>query len=487
MATPSALTSAFIQSVLYPAAAGSARPPLTFTVLSTDSRKISKGCLFVALAGEKFDGHDFISQALEQGAAGILCTKGRIPPGAREAHPDAMLFEVESTLIAYRALASAWRRQFKVPVVCVAGSVGKTTTKELLSAVLRGRWPNLLKTEGSQNGFVGIPMTLLELRPEHGAAVIEVGIDEVGAMQEHLELVRPTTSVLTAIGPEHLENLRDIPTVAQEEGFALSRVHAAGGAVAINLDDNWIVPHYDSLTGSNRIGYTLGGYVPGPDVLQGRIDNGILLVEGPRMAKGGDRFKLPLPGEHNARNLLSAIAVACLLGLSPEEMRTGLQTFKGAAGRSELKELPRKTPVVCDYYNAQPASMEAGLRLLEEVASTSASTTGKRAVRWACLGDMLEMGPNEEKFHRELAGTIIELEIENILLYGPRMKWLADELKRRAFTGRLAHFESHDSLAGELTRGLNPGEAILIKGSRGMKMEEIWKRLEAFTQNQWST
>ena len=482
MATLPALDSSFVHSVLGSGLnSGPARPAIPFTVISTDSRKISRGCLFVALAGDRFDGHDFIPQALQQGAAGILCTKGKVPAGARETHPGAVFFEVESTLIAYRALASAWRKLFKIPLVCVAGSVGKTTTKELLSAVLRGRWPDLLKTEGSQNGFVGIPMTLLELRPSHGAAVIEVGIDEVGAMQEHLDLVQPTTSVLTAIGPEHLENLRDIPTVAQEEGFALSRVHAAGGSVAINLDDNWIVLHYESLTGSNRIGYTLGGYVPGPDVLQGRVDNGDLVVEGPRMAKGGDRFKLPLPGEHNARNLLSAIAVACLLGLSADEMRAGLQTFKGAAGRSELKELPRKTPVVCDYYNAQPASMEAGLRLLEEVASRGPA----RAVRWACLGDMLEMGPNEEKFHRELAGTITELKIENVLLFGPRMKWLADELKRRGFAGRMGHFETHDALAGELTRNLHPGEAILIKGSRGMKMEEVWKRLEAFAQAEW--
>jgi UDP-N-acetylmuramoyl-tripeptide--D-alanyl-D-alanine ligase len=189
-----------------------------FSSVASDSRKIQPGCLFVALRGEKFDGHDFILQAIEGGARGVICRRDF----ARPAGSAAKFFPVEDTLAAYRRLAGAWRREYPIPVVAVAGSVGKTTTKELLTAILRGKWDDVLKTQGSQNGFVGIPLTLLELTPPHGAAVIEVGIDETGAMEKHIQLVQPSVAVLTAIGPEHLEKLHDIPTVAREEGLALS-------------------------------------------------------------------------------------------------------------------------------------------------------------------------------------------------------------------------------------------------------------------------
>lgn len=211
-------------------------PPFTRAI--TDSRKIEPGCLFVALAGESFDGHDFIPQAIAKGARGVICRKStQVTP-----QKDFCIFPVDDTLQAYRALGAAWRKQFSLPVVVVAGAVGKTSTKEILSAVLRGRFPSVLRTQGSQNGFVGIPMTLLELAPEHGAAVIEVGIDEIGAMDAHMKIVGAQAAVLTLIAPEHLEKLLDIPTVAREEGIALTTVAATGGLVAINLDDPWNAP-----------------------------------------------------------------------------------------------------------------------------------------------------------------------------------------------------------------------------------------------------
>ena len=451
-----------------------------FTAVTTDSRKITPGCLFVALAGEKFDGHDFLQQAIEAGAAGLICREGSsIAPTSQ---PLAVFWVKDNsgTLNAYRELAHAWRKCFQIPVIAVAGSVGKTTTKELLTALLRGRWEKVLKTEGSQNGFVGIPMTLLDLRAEHGAAVIEVGIDEVGSMIPHLDLVSPQASLLTAIAAEHLEKLIDLPTVAREEGFALSQVAERQGLVAISLDDPWIAPFWKSLGKICKVGYTLHSetaqkaleHAFGAPILTGKlIDAATLKVSG--FPTGDETYTLPLPGKHNAANFLAALALATGLGLSPEELKRGLATFVGASGRSELRTLKSGTPVVCDYYNASPASMEAGLEMLADLAKAKKSTA-----LWACLGDMLELGPKEEDFHRGLAPSLQRLKVQNVLLYGPRMKALFDELKKQNFQGQVNHFSSHEEMAQQLTRGIQPSDAILIKGSRGMRMEKVWEHLK---------
>lgn len=482
--TPQFVAETLALKNLAPILQGSPRPKGAteiFSVVTTDSRKIKPGSLFVAIPGEKFDGHEFIPAAIAQGARGILCRRDvKVEPA-----PGVFLFQVEDTVAAFRKLAAAWRKRFPIPVVAIAGSVGKTTTKELLAAILRGRWEGVLKTQGSQNGFLGIPMTLLELRESHGAAVVEVGIDEIGAMEQHMPLVSPTVALLTAIGPEHLEKLRDVPTVAREEGIALTFVSHVNGTAVVNLDDPWIRPHMTTLRGGKKIAFTLSGDTTGANTVCGRVsgDGGSLEVSAPGFAgfNGTEPFPMPLPGNHNARNLLAAITVAVSLGLSAEQIRAGLATFQGAEGRSELRELPGRTPVVCDYYNAQPVSMEAGFELLSQVASREG---GKRR-RWACLGDMLELGPDEEKFHRGLADSLTSQGIEGILLYGPRMRWLEAELRSRGYAGDLAHFETHSEMASALTSRIRRGEAVLIKGSRGMKMEELWKLLEAHAREHW--
>ena len=442
-------------------------PAEPYSAVVTDSRKISKNCLFVALPGDKFDGHDFIPAAVSQGASGVICRADY------KASPSntTTFFKVADTVDAYRSLGSAWRKGFQIPLVAVAGSVGKTTTKELLAALLAGKWKGVLKTQGSQNGFIGIPMTLLELKKEHDVAVIEVGIDEIGAMEKHMSLIDATSAVLTAIGPEHLEKLVDVPTVAREESIALTHVARAGGMISILIDDPWIAPLDKSITTERKQKFTLeAGAKPSATMLVGKLASAGTHLDISGLGLEPFTVELPLQGAHNATNLLGAVAVARGLGLSAKEIREGLKTFRGATGRSELRSLGDQTPVVCDYYNANPTSVEAGLDLLTQVA--------KKSVRWACLADMLELGVNEEKFHRDLSQKLIALQIENVLLYGPRMKWLESELKSRAFAGTVSHFESHQLLADKLIASYHPGDAILIKGSRGMKMEEVWKILE---------
>lgn len=192
------------------------------------------------------------------------------------------------------------------------------------------------------------------------------------------------------------------------------------------------------------------------------------------MNQSAHTFALPLPGRHNAANLMAALAVAHGLGLSPEEIEKGLKTFSGAEGRSELRELSGKTPVVCDYYNASPASMEAGFELLCDVARRRRSPA-----RRAALGDMLELGPGEEGYHRGLADSLIRLGIEQVLLYGTRTQWLHQELQSRGYKGQLSHHATHAELAQALLAAAKPGDAILIKGSRGMRMENVWAALKA--------
>lgn len=444
------------------------RPHTAYTAVVTDSRKIVPGCLFIALKGDSFDGHDYITQAVEQGARGVVCKRGTAVGSTKEVS----YFQCEDTLLAYRRIAAAWRREFSIPVVVVAGSVGKTTTKELLAAILHGRHAEVLKTESSQNGFVGIPMTLLGLKPSHSVAVIEVGIDEMGAMAQHLAVVAPTHAVVTCIGPEHLEKLRDIPTVAREEGIALAFVAKNGGHIAINMDDPWIRPHHTTLREGHKVPYSLNGTIPPgtAGAVTGELEGDTLVVTGSGLERA--RFKLPLPGRHNAANLLGAVSLAAGMGLTADEIERGLSQFKGAGARSELQQLDASTPVVCDYYNANPTSTEAALELLTQVAES-------RRKRWACLADMLELGPREAEYHRGLAPKIQELGVENVLLHGPRMLELQAELQKLSFAGRVEHFESHGDLVESLTQGARPGDAILIKGSRGMKMEEVWKGLQA--------
>ncbi|MFN7683959.1 MAG: UDP-N-acetylmuramoyl-tripeptide--D-alanyl-D-alanine ligase [Oligoflexia bacterium] len=445
-----------------------------FSSITTDSRKIQGNELFVAIRGETFDGHAFIEQALASGASGVLgdssnLTSNRISTLSGQ-YPKATFFVVSDVLQAYRALGQAWRAQFNIPVIVVAGSNGKTTTKEILAAMLLGRHKSVLRTQGSQNGFLGIPMTLLELRPEHTAAVIEVGIDDVGAMARHIECVQPTHAVLTVIGPEHLENLKDLATVAHEELIALKKTLDLGGRIAIHLDDPWILAWAQSVAAQNLI--TLNGPSASFSLERPATVTGKITPSGLTVTAQNQSFDLvpPLPGRHNLQNLLAAAATALLTGLEPEEIIRGLSHFQGAEGRSQIRSLSPSRLVICDYYNASPVSMKAAFELL-------ATTGPAHAQRWACLADMKELGPDELQFHRELAAPLLEAKPTGILLHGHRMKSLLEELRSQGFSGPLEHFETPESLAQALKPRLGDQDVVLLKGSRIMKMEIAWQTL----------
>jgi UDP-N-acetylmuramoyl-tripeptide--D-alanyl-D-alanine ligase len=421
--------------------------------------QVTPGALYFAVETSEMNGHTFLLDAAARGAFGWVCRRGRAP--GLDFGID--VFEVESPLASLREVAAVWRARFDLPVVVVAGSVGKTTTKELLAAMLRGRYQHVLATPGNLNGFYGIAATLADLDAGHDAAVVEVGIDEPGAMDDHMRIVAATHAVVTAVAAEHLEKLHDVETVAKEETRALAATATRGGTTAVNMDDPYIRAWADASHGGRRIGFSMGEATPASDtVLVGRRLPDARTLELDGLGLRREPLPVPLPGRHNAQNVLAAAAVARTLGLSAGEMASGLATFRPVPGRCSIERIGGLT-VIGDYYNASPASMLAAFEFLSE--------TGKP--RWACLGDMLELGDSEQRLHRDLASPIVEAAIEHVLLIGRRMAWLADELRERGYPGDLAVHKSHDALANDVRARAVPGDIVLIKGSRGAGMEKI--------------
>ncbi len=434
--------------------------------VSTDSRTTSVGDLFVALKGESFDGHDYIAQAVQKGAVAVLCEK--YPADAIQDGID--IFLVADALDSFRRLASQWRELVDPTVIAVAGSVGKTTTKDLLAAILSKKSSHLVWTKGSQNGFIGLAMTLMEIKAETEVAVIEVGIDAPGAMIQHIDVVRPEVSLVTAISEEHLEWLIDLKTIAREENLILEETARAGGTSIINLDDPWIAPLMESIKETGKIGFTLNGS-PGPQTVSGKLTGSVLEIEG----LGRKKFSVecPLPGEHNARNLLGAIAAALVVGVSPEDIKLGLSSFVSSGGRSQLETLKSGVKVLCDFYNANPASMRAAFKV-------AADGRNKSGVIWLCLADMKELGEAEETLHRGLAADIAGIPGDvRLMLYGERMKWLSAELAALAPRIKITQFLSQELMAAGMKASLKPEDFIVIKGSRSMRMEKVWESLKA--------
>ncbi len=437
--------------------------PGEFSAFSTDSRTVKPGEFFVALKGDKFDGHDFLAQVAERGVKGILCRKGTVP-----ARYSGFAAEIDDSLEAFRALAKAWRLKLDIPVVAVAGAVGKTTTKEFLASLLRGKWPEVLRTEGSFNGFIGIPITLMNLRSQHRAAVIEIGIDDIGAMAKHLEVVQPNVVVVTAIAEEHLENLKDLATVAREELLGMAWVDGRGGQPVFHLDDPWISEHYRKGSWKNALTVSLNQKAQMPRAITASVVGDRL-----ELTANGKNFSLPmpLPGTHNAHNLAMAVGVATALGVTPEEMQRGIATFTAPKGRSEVHSLKNGVVVLADYYNASPASMRASLDLFRDLCRP------RQGKRWLFLGDMLELGTDELLLHEGLWPDIAKSDPSEVVLFGLRMKSLSQKLGQQTSL-TVSHFESMDDLISTKTGKLAPGDTVVIKGSRGMRMERIWEQLK---------
>lgn len=428
------------------------------TEVCTDSRKLTPGCLFLPWVGERFDGHDFIDAALEAGAAGCLCA--RAPENRRD---DKFYIQVPDTRLALRDLASAYREQFRIPVVQVTGSVGKTTTKEMIAAVLGARF-KVWKTPANYNNDVGVPLTLLGLTHEHQAAVLETGMNHFGEIEYLTAMVRPDVAVISNIGDAHIEYLGSREGILKAKCEIFTHLKK-GGLAVLNGDDALLdtvaVPFKTVRCGKSQF-------------CQARIaelaDHG---VEGISCAivTEKDRYELsiPAPGEHMAYAAAIAAAVGEALGLSREEIARGAASYVPVGSRMRVLRLPQDRMLLDDCYNANPQSVAAALEIL-------ARTECDKKV--AVLGDMGELGDLESRAHYNMGALASMLGVDLVFAIGSqeRAGRIADGAAQSG--GSVRYCPTKEEALPELLRQMTPGTVMLVKASHAMDFGQLVGHLQ---------
>jgi UDP-N-acetylmuramoyl-tripeptide--D-alanyl-D-alanine ligase len=432
-----------------------------FKGISTDSRTTAAGSLFVPLEGLRYDGHDYLGEAVGNGATGILVRQGREHLVGKIPDETAVV-SVADTLTALGDLARFWRNRFEIPVVAITGSSGKTTTKEMTAAIL-SRERRLLKNEGNLNNLVGLPLTLFQLHTAHEAAVLEMGTNQRGEIARLAEIAGPTVGVITNVGPAHLEGLISLETIREEKGD-LFRIMDNRGTAVINLDDEALAPWAQRWTGK-MITFGIQGDAA---VTASRIahegEKGMiftLLMEG--MSRD---ILLPVPGFHNVSNALAAAAASYATGAAFESICQGLMAFKPVGGRMEVWRLNNGGFLIDDTYNANPASVAVALKTLQGLKGECRSTV--------ILGDMLELGSEAEKYHEEIGRAAADTGVGKAYLRGDFAKaFVRGAMKRGMKSDQVFVDLSTEETVAHLKACLKAGDWVLVKGSRKMKMEEI--------------
>ncbi len=408
--------------------------------ITTDSRAVGPGQLFVALRGEKFDGHDYVAAAIAQGAVAAIVD-------ADFDSGDLPVIVVADTLKAYQTIGRWWRRKFSIPVIAITGSVGKTTTKELIAALL-SRYGNVLKTQANFNNEIGVPKTLLELRSDHDFAVIEMGMRGTGQIAELALIAEPTIGLICTVGTAHIELLGSREAIAQAKCELFAEMPKDSTAI-FNADNALLVETANQVWSGKTRSY---GFTQGD--VQGSVEGEVLTIE-------DQRFPLPLPGDHNAINYLGALAVLQTLGLSWEPFLNGVEV-ELPGGRAKRYELAGDVVLLDETYNAGLESMLAALTLL-------AQTPGKRRI--AVLGTMKELGDFSIEFHERVGDRVQELAFDQLLV-------LADPAEAEALTNHARSvpseiFQTHEQVIARLKEILKPGDRVLFKASRSVGLDRV--------------
>jgi len=421
--------------------------------VSTDSRTIKPGELFVALRGEKFEGHDFVESATKAGATGALVDlnwAGYVPD-------NFALLRTPDTLQAYQALAANYRRSLALKVLAITGSNGKTSTKDFAASVLARKF-RVTKTEGNFNNHVGLPRTILEATSEDEVAVWEIGMNHPGEIAVLSKIAAPDAAIITNIGVAHIEFMGSREAIAAEKG-ALAEAIEPQGTVILNADD----PFSEGMaarTGAKIIfAGTTGGAVRAIEIRQSADGSEFTIVEGAHRC----RAQLPVAGSHMVQNALLAVAAGRAFGLSIEECAAGLAAAPLTKARLQIKEIGG-VHFLDDSYNANPDSMKAALRTLVEL-----DTEGKRI---AVLGEMRELGTQSERGHREVGETAATLGVNQLITIGDAAKLIA-EGARTAGLDKVSSTRSTTEAARLLGDIAEPGDLVLIKGSRAARTEEV--------------
>jgi UDP-N-acetylmuramoyl-tripeptide--D-alanyl-D-alanine ligase len=421
--------------------------------VSTDSRTLKPGELFVALRGPRFNANDFVAAAENAGAAGAVVD-------TRVDRPIAQIV-VRDTQEALTRGSAAWRGQFSIPLVGVAGSNGKTTVKEMVAAILERRG-STLATRGNLNNHIGVPLTLYRLEPSHRHAVIEIGANRAGEVAALLELARPTVGLITNAGAEHLEGFGSLEGVARAEGEMVAGLDASATAV-INADDEF-AGLWRGMTRARVV--TFGVARPADFAARDphtTIDSSGFVTRYTLMApQGSIAIELHLAGQHNVLNSLCAAAAASAAGASLDEVRAGLATMRPVSGRLQLKTAPSGAWIVDDSYNANPSSMKAGIEVLSSV----------DARRWLVMGDMGELGDFAVDSHTDIGRFARNHRIDRLFATG-RLSALAVE----AFGSGGEWFADTESLARAVNAELTREVCVLVKGSRSARLERVVEAL----------
>ncbi|WP_300321368.1 UDP-N-acetylmuramoyl-tripeptide--D-alanyl-D-alanine ligase [Accumulibacter sp.] len=425
---------------------------VSFSGVSTDSRSIAAGELFVALRGENFDGHEFVVAARERGAVAAVVAADRADDLQDSGLP---LIGVAETRLSLGALAADWRSRFSLPVIAVTGSNGKTTTKEMIASILQAALGDtVLASRGNYNNDIGLPLTLLRLNATHRAAIVEMGMNHPGEIAYLAGIARPGVAVVTNAQRAHLEGMGSLEAIAAEKGSIYTGLAESGVAV-FNADDQWAGLWRKQSSGLHAITFGLerDADVTGRLHLHGLESRLTILT-----ADGEADVALALPGQHNARNALAAAAAALAAGLPLAIVATGLSAFRGLKGRLQRRPALHQAALLDDTYNANPDSVRAGIEVL-------AATVGKTIL---VLGDMGEIGEMSGQFHDEIGGYAKSQGIDRLLTLGE-----ASALAAHNFGSGGEHFSSLERLIKTLISELTPETTVLVKGSRFMRMERV--------------
>jgi len=416
-----------------------------FSGVSTDTRTLARGNLFVALVGPHFDGHGFVSEAAGKGAIGALVS--------RDLEADIAVVQVADTRLGLGQLAAYWRRQFQIPVIAVTGSNGKTTVKNMIAAILNVVGPTLA-TQGNLNNDIGVPLTLLCLRQGDRHAVIEMGMNHPGEIDYLTKLARPTIALINNAAAAHLAGLGSVEAVARAKGEIYAGL-AADGIAVINADDAY-ADLWRELAAPHRV-ITFGLDQPADVSAEFQLDAGGSTIH-LKTPHGGISMRLSLLGRHNVMNALAASSASLAAGVSLTDIQAGLEKLRSVTGRLEVKRGLNGARVLDDTYNANPGSLAAGVEVLK-------AASGERVL---VLGDMGELGDAARDIHRRVGLLAKSLGIDQLYAVGELTQEAVE-----AFGKGAQHFTSHEALIENLRACLHAGMTVLVKGSRLMKMERV--------------
>lgn len=436
--------------------------------VSTDSRTIQAGELFIALKGERFDGHTFIKEVLDRHASGLIVGKGFNPTEVPSQKKEIPVIQVDDTLKALGDLASFWRQRNRATVVAITGSNGKTTTREMAATILNHSH-RVLKPERNWNNLIGLPLTLLRLKPHHKIALVEMGMNRKDEIKRLSQIAKPQIGLITNIGPSHLQYLKTIENVAKAKGELFESLTSESHAV-VNTDDHLVVRLAKSCPARKvTFGIHSQAQLTATDTIASDCSTHSFTLKIER-----DRIPIVLktPGLHNIYNALAAASIATILKLNLEEIKAGLESFTAFSARTDITTIDHNIHIINDTYNANPKSMEMALQLLSRLKGKD------RGI--AVLGDMLELGEASEEWHRQIGSLIKTLDIDAVFLIGAYAHVVADSATSHGVSEKAIHIgTTHEQIAQTLCKKANEHDWILFKGSRGMKMERI---LEQFIQ-----